>query len=312
MTAAVLAALALLLSGPVPAGLARWPRLRRVPRAAVLLWQAIALAAVLSALGASLALATGPLLSGSPEWWKWVVSAASVSVTVVVAARLLWCGHVVGRRLRTLRRRHRELVDLLASPDADLRVLEHETPLAYCVPGLRHRSRLVLSSATVTTLQRSELAAVVAHERAHLHARHDLVLEAFTVVHRAFPRWVSSGAALREVQLLVELLADRSAVRRVGARPLARALVSMAGSPAPESALAASGAGLTRSGSGLTASGSGPAASGSGLMPRVELLADDGRHPWLALTTYAAAALVLVLPTVLVALPWLTDLWSRY
>jgi hypothetical protein len=173
------------------------------------------------------------------------------------------------------------------------------------------------------------------------------VLEAFTVVHRAFPRWVSSRAALREVQLLVELLADRAAVRRVGARPLARALVSMADSPAPESALAASGSGPAASGSGLTSSGSDLTssrsdltssgsdltasgsdltssrsdltssgadltASGSDLTARVELLTDAGRHLLLALATYAAATLVLVLPTVLVALPWLADLWSRY
>lgn len=51
-TPVVLLVLALLLTGPVPALLARatWPL--RVPRAALVLWQAVALAAVLSALGA--------------------------------------------------------------------------------------------------------------------------------------------------------------------------------------------------------------------------------------------------------------------
>ena len=290
MTALVLAALALLLSGPMPAALAHLPSIRRVPRAALVLWQAVALAAVLAALGASLSLATDRVLARSPQWWAWLVALCALALTVIVIVRLLWSGHVVGRRLRALRRRHRAMVDLLATGDADVWVLEHAAPMAYCVPGLR-RSRLVLSSAAVATLPRAELAAVLAHERAHLQARHDLVLEAFAVLHRAFPRWVSSAAALKEVQLLVEVLADRAAVRRVGARPLARALVSLAGSPAPESALAAGGAGI---------------------VTRVELLSDSARHPWLALTTYAAAAVVLVLPTVLVALPWLSDLAARY
>ena len=56
ITPVLLAALALVLTGPAPALLARssWPY--RIPRAAVALWQAIALAAVLAALGAGIAL----------------------------------------------------------------------------------------------------------------------------------------------------------------------------------------------------------------------------------------------------------------
>ena len=61
----------------------------------------------------------------------------------------------------------------------------------------------------MTALEPDELDAVLSHEQAHLRARHDLVLEAFTVLHEAFPRWVSSRAALDEVAMLVEVLADR-------------------------------------------------------------------------------------------------------
>ena len=58
MTPLVLGLLALALAGPVPAGLARVPALRRTPAAAMVLWRGVALAAVLSALGAGLSLVT--------------------------------------------------------------------------------------------------------------------------------------------------------------------------------------------------------------------------------------------------------------
>lgn len=87
----------------------------------------------------------------------------------------------------------------------------------------------------------NEVTAIVAHERAHLRARHDLVLEAFTAVHDAFPVIVRSKSALDAVKLLVELLADDAAVRTAGPTPLARALVACAGGPTPVGAMAAGG-----------------------------------------------------------------------
>jgi hypothetical protein len=130
---------------------------------------------------------------------------------------------------------------------------------------------------------------VLAHERAHLTARHDLVLEAFTVLHDAFPRWVSSGRALAEVRLLAEILADAAARRRHGARALARALVALTDSPAPRVALAAGG----------------PVGD---LTARVELLRDDRPHRLLACGLLVLALAVLVLPTAFVAYPWLSSL----
>ncbi|HSE70027.1 MAG TPA: M56 family metallopeptidase [Nocardioidaceae bacterium] len=296
MTTAVLSVLAVLLSGPVPSVLARVPALRRAPRAAMTLWQAVALAAVLSALGAGLSLVTGTALG--PAWYG--VALTALLLTSMVLARLLLSGHRVGTRVRAARRRHREAVDVLATPhtvtgDAasreagtghGLRVLDHDAPVAYCVPGLA-RSRVVVSAGTLGQLAPEELAAVLAHEHAHLRARHDLVLEAFTVLHEAFPRVVSSGSALREVRLLVEVLADRAARRTHGRLPLARALVSLADSHPPAATLGAGGAGLVE---------------------RIELLRDERPHRVLAAVLYAAAAAVVVLPTVFVAFPWLAGL----
>lgn len=289
MTTAILSLLAVVLAGPVPPLLARIPVLRRSPRAAMTLWQSVALAAVLSALGAGLSMVTDSTLRpGSNGLW-YVVAVVALLLTVVVLARLLLSGHRVGTRVRAMRRRHRELVDLLSAEDAaGVRVLAHDAPMAYCLPGLA-QSRVVVSAGTYNRLAPDEMEAVVAHERAHLRARHDLVLEAFTVLYEAFPRLVSSEAALREIRLLVEVLADRAARRRSGSRPLARALVALANSPGP-----APGAGL--------------AAGRSGLVERIELIKDDQPRPALAMLLYTVSVALVVLPTAFVAQPWLASL----
>jgi len=287
MTTLVLAALAIVLAGPVPWALTRWPALRRTPRAAMVLWQSVALAAVLAALGAGLSLVTSQL-TGELSAQAYGFSVIPLALTGLVLARLLLSGHRVGTDLRALRRRHRRLVDLLAKDRAGVHVLEHEAPTAYCLPGLR--SRVVVSSGALDSLTGRELAAVLAHERAHLRARHDLVLEAFTVLQQAFPAVVTSRHALDEVRLLVEVLADRAARRRHGATPLVAAF----------SALTAGGA--------ATPPRSALAVSGTGLRVRLELLLDERPHRLQAGCLLFAAVAVLVLPTVLVVLPWLTDL----
>jgi bla regulator protein blaR1 len=280
VTTAALVLLAAVLAGPAPAVLARTTAVRRAPRAALVLWQAVALAAVLAALGAGLSLATVPALPP-------VVVVLAVVVTLTVLGRLLLSGHVVGTRVRALRRRHREMVDLLASEDAGVRVLEHAAPMVYCVPAVTG-SRVVVTAGARERLEASELAAVLAHERAHLRARHDLVVEAFTVLHDAFPRFVTSRAALAEVRLLVEVLADRAARRRLGPVPLVRALAVLVGASVPPAAMAAGG-------------GDQPGE----VAARMALLRDERPHRVLAAGLYTAAAGVLVLPTVFVAVPWL-------
>jgi Zn-dependent protease with chaperone function len=285
MTPLLLGLLALVLAGPTPWLLTRLRVLRTVPRPAMVLWQAAALAAVLAALGAGLSLATESALGTERSGADWLATIFALSITLVVCGRLLWKAHQVGTRLRTARRRQRDLLDILAERDHGVRVLPHETPMAYCIPGLR--PQVVLTAATLTALAPDELEAVLGHEKGHLRARHDLVLEAFTVLHEAFPRWVSSRAALDEVAMLVEVLADKAAVRRVGRRPLARALVALAGNSVPDAALSASG----------------PA-----VVERIRLLSDDSPHRLLGTTTVLVAALVLTLPTIFIALPWISGL----
>ena len=289
LTPVVLGVLAVVLAGPLPSLLARWTRLRRTPAAAMLLWQSTALAAVLAALGAGVALATDRLWEPPVETIDLVVAALAGWVTLVVVGRLVLSGHLTGTTLRRTRRVHRERVDLLARTDGGVLVLEHELPVAYCVPGMAG-SRIVVSRPTLAALTPLELAAVLEHERSHLRARHDLVLEAFTVLHRAFPRFVASGAARHEVEVLVEVLADRAAVRRADRRALVSALLALAGAPSPAGSLAA---------------------AASALVARVEVLRDTGSHRVQAVVVAVLAAALLALPTLLVVVPWIAGLESR-
>ncbi|WP_032366176.1 M56 family metallopeptidase [Rhodococcoides fascians] len=309
-TALVFAILALILAGPVPAMLARasWPY--RSPRAALVLWQAIALAAVLSAFSSGLAIG-GLLLVPGPDGRPttaptdeidalglplWTLYVVVLAITLGIGAKLMFSVAQVAVRTRRRRSRHRMLVDLLDGTDksdnpfrslrdADIRVLDAAEPIAYCLPGLRQR--VVLSRGTLASLSEAEVTAILSHERSHLRSRHDLVLEAFTAVNEAFPRIVRSKSALSSVQLLVELLADDTAVKVTGPTPLARALVTCAGSTAPRGAMAA---------------------GGPHTLIRVQRLSGPGSDVRIAAVAYLAAVVILVLPTIYVAMPWLEEL----
>jgi len=126
------------------------------------------------------------------------------------------------------RRRQRELLALLAHGDPKAPgalVVDFPAAAAYCLPGIR--SQIVVSAGTLDLLAPAELAAVLAHERAHLRARHDLVLIPFTSLRRGFPRSRVITQAQRTVALLVEMMADDRALRVRGllARELATALL---------------------------------------------------------------------------------------
>ena len=312
MCALAFTLVAVLLVGPIPALLARasWPL--RAPRAAMVLWQAIALAALLSAFSAGIAIAirlfvpgpdgrpTTTLTAGIGRfgWPLWALDVGVLALTLLVGARLATAVIRVAVATRRRRAHHRMLVDLLGlAPDSvwaaacactrerDLRILEVAEPLAYCLPGVR--SRVVVSAGTLDSLTETELAAILRHERAHLRARHDLVLEAFTAAHAAFPRFVRSASALDAVQLLAELLADDAAVRATGRTPLARALVTCASGRAPLGALAA---------------------GGPNTVLRVRRLCGRGNSRLVSAAAYLAAAAVLAVPTVALAVPWLTEL----
>lgn len=233
LASGLLAALAVLLAVPVPIllGRASWPR--RSPTTALILWQSIALAGGLSMIGALLVFGLSPFghdlvdaiaglvaSSGRPDPWHVLALCAAVLLTV----HLLLSLALTVVRSEQQRRRHAQLVSLLSSPlSPGARLIDSPTPVAYCLPG-PFRSITVFSAGLVALLTERELAAVIAHEKAHVEQRHDVVLIAFRAWHAALPWFPIAYRAQREVGLLVEMLADDRARRSVDVGVLARAI----------------------------------------------------------------------------------------
>jgi Zn-dependent protease with chaperone function len=134
------------------------------------------------------------------------------------------------------RRHHAQLLRLLSDPMPErpgTRVIDHATPIAYCLPGAP-RATTVLSAGLLELLTEEELAAVVAHERAHVTQHHHVLLVAFSAWRSALPWFPIATRAQEAVGLLIELLADDQARRTVSERNLSRAVarVALAGAPA--------------------------------------------------------------------------------
>jgi Zn-dependent protease with chaperone function len=286
----LLGALGLTLSLVVPGVLvaARWTD--RAPAAAVLLWQAITLASVLSALGVVLA-APEELVraagSGRPVAAAALVGALAVAAVIVI--RLLVSLGGVSYRSRARRARHRMLVDLLDRAerrrelDVDgLRVLDGALPFAYCVPG--RSPRVVLSGGALRVLDRGEVDAVLAHEQAHLRHRHDVVTESFTAFYRAVPRPLRRRTPLDAVHLLLEMVADDAARKRCGPEPLRSALERLTDAVLPDA----------------------PAGTADDRRRRLDRLGrTDNRSVAVTVLVVLLAIAILVLPTVILIVPWL-------
>ena len=251
---------------------ASWPR--RSPAAAILLWQALGLAGGLAAVGALLAIGvdapgsgSAGVLGGLGALARQLVAGhflppheppflSAIRITTLLAgltlfAMLWWMLVTAFADAIGARRRQRELLALLAHGDPKAPgalVVDYPAAAAYCLPGIR--SQIVVSVGTLDLLAPAELAAVLAHERAHLRARHDLVLIPFTSLRRTFPRSQLVTQGYRTVALLVEMMADDRALRVRGllAMELAKALLRFgtAGTEcAPAGALAAAEGELT-------------------------------------------------------------------
>ncbi|GAB3268198.1 M56 family metallopeptidase [Kineosporia babensis] len=328
--------LAITLTWPVPVLLARARRLLTVPRAAVVLWQAVAVAALLAVFGASLATIQALVIglfvrnsAGGPGLrdidptgvMHLTIAVGLLLLTALALVKLNYVGIQVARRLRRHRRRHRDLVDLLArtgigdestSPE-DVRVLESgERAYAYCLPG--RDARVIISDAALRDLTPEQVAAVIEHERAHLRARHDLLLEFFTVLYEAAGRRAGTEAALEQSAVLVELLADDAARRLYGPQPLIAALATMGSSTPLESPAAPKSSPVVgRSDSsapdveGLTE------VTALGVLPRLQRLVDAPvsiAPRGLAAAVYSLAVALIAVPTVALALPWLLNTYE--
>lgn len=304
----------LLLTAPVSARLAgsRWTR--RGPRPALLLWQALCLAAGFSVVAGLVLLAVQPL--GSNVFgaaWSWF--GAVFSGTLAEPAWRVGCGLaaaalttlllavLVRTAFRTVQRRraHRQVLDLLTrSPaqlsgrsagfDRKLRILDHRAAVAYTLPGWH--ARVVLSAGLIELLSTDELDAVIEHERAHLRARHDLLVLPFQAWAVALGRLPGVRLAGGSVAELTEMLADDVAAGRTSRRALASALakVALADPVAASSAQRPAGS---------------PAIAGTAVADRVRRLLDpQPLSTWESAAIGAACLALLAIPASVILLNW--------
>jgi Zn-dependent protease with chaperone function len=118
-------------------------------------------------------------------------------------------------------------------------ILDAAQPVAYCLPG--RPATIVVSTGALALLDKRQLAAVLAHERAHLASRHHLLIALTRGLAAAFPAVPLFARGAEHVARLAEMCADDAAARRSGRGPLIAALLAMAtGAAVPAQALAAS------------------------------------------------------------------------
>jgi beta-lactamase regulating signal transducer with metallopeptidase domain len=210
-----------------------------------------------------------------------------LGLTLATDVGVVLAGGLVLTSWRTLRARsrHRDLLDLVGArtdraPGALL--LDHPQAAAYYLPGWR--PRIVLSAGALGLLANDELSAVLAHERGHLHERHDLVMLPFASMLQLL-RWMPYvRRAPRAVATLVEMAADDFAVRANDPRQLASALVHLASSHVTPSCALSAGE--------------------TSVVTRVHrLLRPQRTSRWIAVATTATAVLVLALPVAALLAP---------
>lgn len=171
-----------------------------------------------------------------------IVGIAQVAIGMVWltsnAARLAWTTHAA-------RRNHRMTLAMVGrTGQLGVTVIDNPLVNVYCVPG--DGGKVVVTTGALNALSSRELAAVVAHERAHLSGRHHLITASMQFVAAAFPFLPSVHAARRSVAFLVERIADEAACRVVDRHNLAAALVTVGSATAPSAALGAGGQGTVQ------------------------------------------------------------------
>ncbi|MEU7900862.1 M56 family metallopeptidase [Nonomuraea sp. NPDC049152] len=258
MTAAVLLTVyALVLAAVAPAALQRASWVERAPRLGILAWQSLSIAVVAavvlagltvavpaSAWGADLAQALNACVMmlrdsyASPQ--DALTITAALLASAAITARLIYSLGAELLRTWSERRRHLAVLRMVARREERLGVLvvDHDAAIAYCLPG--RGGPIVLSTRALAALDGRRLAAVLAHERAHLHGHHHVLTATARGMRRAFPFVALFATAEQEIARLAELVADDAAVHAAGRLTVADALLTMADDQnTPASVLAA-------------------------------------------------------------------------
>lgn len=178
------------------------------------------------------------ILLGNSGWPARVVATAAVAIAV---GSVIAVGVRVARawnRMRTHTFEHADAVRLVGrSAGGDVMVIDAAEPAAYCVAG--RPPAIVVTTAALAALDGTQLAAVVAHERAHLDGRHAYLVAAVRGLAAALPRIGLFATAAAQTCSLLEMCADDAAARRHGHQPLLAGLVTLSGADAPALGLAA-------------------------------------------------------------------------
>ena len=165
-----------------------------------------------------------------------IVTAACVSAVVIGR---------VGRSVIGLRARsheHARAARMIGRPTdrPDVVVVDAHLPAAYCVTG--RPNAIVITTGALDALDRFQLAAVLAHENAHITGRHHQLLMVLRGLATSLPRLPLFRSGAEAVAELLEMCADDTAARRCGTRPLLAGLLALAGQrPSPADGMAAAG-----------------------------------------------------------------------
>ncbi|MFS3127652.1 M56 family metallopeptidase [Nocardioides sp. Bht2] len=226
--------------GPRLMRLGRWSA---APRWGIRAWQALSIAVASSLVLAGLAAAIPVLVTNSSVLDDLPLSPAALCehyglpggtvLTVVVLtgtalliARIGWFWLAQSRATRATRQGQLSRLDLIGSPEpAGYYLLTSTRPLVYCLPG--RRSAIVVTTAARELLSARKLDLVLAHERSHLRARHDVALDFAAALRRAFAPISFFAVTQHQIARLAEMQADDDATRSGGRRTLASALLTL-------------------------------------------------------------------------------------
>jgi Zn-dependent protease with chaperone function/uncharacterized membrane protein len=170
----------------------------------------------------------------APQITLVVIAAAAAVAATITGVRLATA--VLGMRARA--HEHARAVRLVGhrTGEADVVMVEAAKAAAYCVAG--RPPAIVVTSAARAALDDRQLAAVLAHERAHLAGHHAVIVSALRALAAVFPRLSLITEGAQQVSRLLEMCADDVAARRHSSRALLSGLITLC-TAAPAEALAA-------------------------------------------------------------------------
>ncbi|MBF6096593.1 M56 family metallopeptidase [Nocardia cyriacigeorgica] len=170
-----------------------------------------------------------------------LVTFALAILVAVAAGALGWRSVRMLLLMRQRTRAHARAVRMVGRrmPGLPAVVLDAPHPQAYAVPG--RPDTIVVTTGALAALTDDQLAAVLAHERAHLSGRHGVLSAALTGVAAMAPRLGVLRHGSAEVGRLLEMCADDAAAREHGREPLLGGLLAIveAGARTPAGALGA-------------------------------------------------------------------------